>query len=194
METFKGAIFLKQALLVIDAQQELMDGGLENQGVFEKDNVTHNINVAVEKALKKAVQIVFIRDRDVSNGEGSGFQIHKDIHVPSDAVIFDKFATNSFYGTPLLDFLKGKNIKHLVIMGCQTEYCIDTAVRTATINGFDVTLVGDGHSTKDSKILSAGQIIRHYNATLHGHYNVDHFSIVRNADEDLFEPTHNNYR
>ncbi|WP_397536514.1 cysteine hydrolase family protein [Rummeliibacillus pycnus] len=185
---------MEQALLVIDAQQELMDGGLEHQGVFEKDKVIHNINVVIEKALKEKAYIVFIRDKDVSNGKGSGFQVHKDIKVPSDAVIFDKLATNSFYGTPLLEYLKDKNIEHLVIMGCQTEYCIDTAVRTATINGFDVTLVSDGHSTTDSKILSAEQIIRHHNATLHGHYNVDHFSIVRNAMEDLFEPTHDGYR
>ncbi|MDR7078123.1 phage-related protein [Neobacillus niacini] len=40
-------------------------------------------------------------------------------------------------------------------MECQTEYCIDSAVRTATINILDVTLVADGHSTKDSTVLPA---------------------------------------
>jgi nicotinamidase-related amidase len=40
-----------------------------------------------------------------------------------------------------------KHIEHLVIMGCETQHCIDCAFRTATISGFDVTLVGDGHST-----------------------------------------------
>ncbi|MBO2536780.1 isochorismatase family protein [Rummeliibacillus suwonensis] len=185
---------MKQALLVIDAQQELMDGGPQQQGVYEKDKVINNINRVIEQALKKKVHIVFIRDKDVSNGKGSGFQVHKDISIPLDAVIFDKEATNSFYGTPLLEYLNEKNIQHLVIMGCQSEYCIDTAVRTATVHHFDVTLVGDGHSTVDSKILSAKQIIQHHNETLHGHYNVDHFSIVRNADEDLFTPTHNTYR
>lgn len=54
----------------------------------------------------------------------------------------------------------------------------------------DVTLVGDGHSTTDSDGLSAEQIIKHYKETLHGHYNVENFSIVRNAEEDLFHPTH----
>ena len=79
-------------------------------------------------------------------------------------------------------------------MGCETQHCIDSAVRTATINGFDVTLVGDGHSTTGNQVLSPEQIIQHHNDTLHGHYNVEHFSIVRNADEDLFQPTHNSYR
>ncbi len=80
------------------------------------------------------------------------------------------------------------------MMGCQTEHCIDTAVRTATINCFDVTLVGDGHSTSDSRHLTAQQIIQHHNETLHGHYNVDNFSIVRNSNEDLFNPIHDRYR
>ena len=139
-------------------------------------------------------KIHFMRDVDVSNGEGPGFQIHKDTIIPSTAVIFDKAATNPFHGTALHSYLNENNIEHLVVMGCKTEHCLDTAVRTATINHFDVTLVGDGHSTSDSKILSAEQIIDHHNETLHGHYNVENFSLVRNADEDLFKPTHNQYR
>jgi hypothetical protein len=58
----------------------------------------------------------------------------------------------------------------------------------------DVTLVGDGHSTTDSGALNAEQIIKHHNETLHGHYNVEHFSIVRSAVEDLFHPIHDSYR
>lgn len=109
-------------------------------------------------------------------------------------MFFDKAATNSFHGTGLLNHLTSQEIKHIVIMGCATQHCIDSAVRTATISGFDVTLVGDGHSTPDSVTLSAAQIIKHHNETLHGHYNVEHFSVVRDAEEDLFSPTHDSYR
>ncbi|WHY87069.1 isochorismatase family protein [Neobacillus novalis] len=185
---------MKQALLIIDVQQDLVEGNSEEQGVFKKEKLIQNINMVIEKAINERVQIVFIRDLDVSNGEGVGFQIHKDINVPSTAVIFDKAATNSFYGTPLNEYLHGQTIEHLVIMGCKTEHCIDTAVRTATVNHFDVTLVGDGHSTSDSEILSAEQIILHHNKTLHGHYNVDNFSMARNSNEELFKPVHNQYR
>ncbi|WP_430786684.1 cysteine hydrolase family protein [Virgibacillus flavescens] len=185
---------MKQTLLVIDAQQELMDGNSEEAGVFEKEKVISNINIVIEKALNQNIPVVFIRDVDVASGVGPGFQVHKDINVPSTATIFDKAATNSFYGTPLLEHLSENTVEHLVIMGCKTQHCIDTAVRTATINRFDVTLVGDGHSTSDSNSLSAEQIIRHHNETLHGHYNVDNFSMVRNAEADLFKPEHYKHR
>jgi nicotinamidase-related amidase len=185
---------LNQALLVIDAQQELIEGNDGEPSVFNKEGLLSNINAVVEKAEKMGHLVLFIRDLDVSDGKGRGFEIHQDIMIPTTVKIFDKKATNSFYSTPLLDELRDNKIEHLIIMGCKTEHCIDTAVRAATVSGFDVTLVEDGHSTTSNSILSAEQIIKHHNKVLHGHYNVDHFSLVRKAKEDLFQPTHNSYR
>lgn len=190
----KGEIDLKQTLLIIDAQQELIDGNQKESAVFKKERLIKNINLVIDKAIQLEVPIVFVRDLDVAEGKGKGFQVHEQIKVPIEAKIFDKSTTNAFHGTGLLKHLKSQEIGHVVIMGCSTQHCIDSAVRTATISGMDVTLVGDGHSTVDSSILSAEQIIGHHNQTLHGHYNVEHFSIVRNAEEDLFNPTHNSYR
>lgn len=190
----KGENRLNQILLIIDAQQELMEGNQERGPIFNKELLIKNINIVMEKALAANTSVVFIRDLDVAEGNGEGFQVHHEIKVPSDSEFFDKSATNSFYGTGLLDYLKSKNIEHIVIMGCETQHCIDSAVRTATISGFDVTLVGDGHSTLGNNELSEEQIIRHHNTTLHGHYNVEHFSVVRNSWEDLFHPIHDSFR
>ncbi|MBP2239785.1 nicotinamidase-related amidase [Cytobacillus eiseniae] len=185
---------MKQTLLVIDAQQDLIDGNKEENAVYNKVELIKKINLVIEKAKISHVPVVFVRDLDVAEGIGKGFQLHEEINIPLDLKIFDKSATNSFYGTGLLNYLKSQKIEHVVIMGCKTQHCIDSAVRTATISGMDVTLVGDGHSTTDSGELSAEQIIKHHNETLHGHYNVDHFSIVRNAGEDLFHPIHDSFR
>lgn len=185
---------MKQALLIIDAQQELIEGNEEQKPVYEKERLIQTINFVIEEAEKQQIPILFVRDEDVAGGEGDGFQVHRGIHVPADAPMFNKQATNAFYGTDLLGYLQEIEVGHLVMMGCQTEYCIDTAVKTATVNGFDVTLVEDGHSTTDAADLSAKQIIAHHNRILHGHYNVDNFSVVRNSEEMLFEPTHDHYR
>ncbi|MCR8978395.1 cysteine hydrolase family protein [Brevibacillus laterosporus] len=185
---------MNQTLLIIDAQQELIDGNQEESAVFNKEQLIRNINKVIEKARESDVPVVFVRDLDVAEGKGGGFQVHNEIHVPTEAKFFDKSATNSFYGTGLLNHLRSQQIKHIVVMGCKTQHCIDSVVRTATISGLDVTLVGDGHSTTDNDVLSAEQIIKHHNSTLHGHYNVEHFSVVRNVEEDLFRPTHDSYR
>lgn len=107
-----------------------MEGNSEEQGVFEKDRIIQIINSVIEKAIREGIPVVFIRDLDVAGGEGPGFQIHRDINLPSTATILDKAATNSFYGTPLEEHLREKHVEHLVIMGCKTEHCIDTAVGT----------------------------------------------------------------
>jgi nicotinamidase-related amidase len=185
---------LKQALLIIDAQQELIDGNGKDQGVYKKELLIKNINSVIEKAKSIGTDTIFIRDLDVAEGKGEGFEIHSHINVPKKCKVFDKKATSAFYGTPLLAYLKKEEIQHVVIMGCKTEHCIDTGVRMATVLGFDVTLVRDGHSTTDSDVLTADKIINHHNKILHGHYNVDHFSVVRNTEDDLFNPIHNNYR
>jgi nicotinamidase-related amidase len=190
----KGGNHLNQTLLIIDAQQELIDGNQDESAVYNKEQLIKTINLVIEKAKKCNVPIIFVRDLDVAEGKGKGFQVHDEISMPTDRMIFDKIATNSFHGTRLLNHLTSQEIRHVVIMGCKTQHCIDSAVRTATISGLDVTLVGDGHSTTDSDALSAEQIIKHHNETLHGHYNVEHFSVVRDAKEDLFHPTHDSYR
>ncbi|MEN1969433.1 cysteine hydrolase family protein [Lentibacillus sp. N15] len=185
---------MNQTLLIIDAQQELVDGNQETGPVFHKEQLIRNINKVIDKARAESVPVVFVRDLDVAEGKSHGFQIHNEINVTSEVKIFDKSATNAFYGTGLLEYLKSQHMEHIVIMGCETQHCIDSAVRTATISGFDVTLVGDGHSTLGNDVLCKEQIIKHHNTTLHGHYNVDHFSIVRNSEEDVFQPTHDSYR
>lgn len=185
---------MKQALLIIDAQQELIEGNDQEVSVFQKEKLIENINLAIKKATESDALIIFVRDTDVAEGKGEGFQVHRDINLPADSKTFDKAATNSFYGTGLKEYLDEHEIKHVVIMGCQTEHCIDTAVRTATVSQLDVTLVGDGHSTTGSSVLSAEQIINHHNKILHGHYNVDNFSMVRDAEDDLFQPQHDTHR
>jgi nicotinamidase-related amidase len=59
-------------------------------------------------------------------------------------------------------------INRLIVMGAQTEVCVDTTCRRAFSLGFSVTLVSDGHSTWDNATLTAEQIIRHTNDTLAG--------------------------
>ncbi|MEK4198751.1 isochorismatase family protein [Cytobacillus sp. FSL K6-0265] len=187
---------MNQVLLVIDAQEALIEGENGQTPVYQKEQLITTINLLIVQAEKNDIDVIFVRDLDVGGGCGDGFQVHHLIRVPekSSKIMFNKRATNAFYETGLLNYLKERNVQHLVIAGCQTEYCIDTAVRYATVNGFDVTLIEDGHSTTDSTILSAEKIIAHHNQILHGHYNVDHFSVVRNSHEAVFIPPHNEYR
>ena len=56
------------------------------------------------------------------------------------------------------------------VAGMQTEFCIDTNCRAAFDLGYKVVLAKDGHTTFDTPVLSAAQIIAHHNRTLNGSF------------------------
>ena len=63
----------------------------------------------------------------------------------------------------------------------QTEFCVDTAVRAAFERGYKITLVKDAHSTGDTRVLKAKDIIAHHNATLRD------FADLQRAEEIAFD-------
>jgi nicotinamidase-related amidase len=61
--------------------------------------------------------------------------------------------------------LAGLGATRLVVAGAQSDYCIRTTTQAAAARGFDVTLVGDAHTTTDAQhdgvTISGEQIIAH---------------------------------
>jgi nicotinamidase-related amidase len=84
--------------------------------------------------------------------------------------VIHKSTPDAFHETPLQHELAARRIKHLVVAGLQTEYCIDTTCRRAFSLGYHITLVEDAHSTWDSLPLTAQQIINHHNHVLGGEF------------------------
>lgn len=74
------------------------------------------------------------------------------------------------------------HVRKLVITGLQTAYCVDTTCRRAYSLGYETVLVSDGHSTLDSDILKASQIIAHHNEVLGSQ-----FATVLSASEVTFD-------
>ena len=56
-----------------------------------------------------------------------------------------------------------QGIDHVIISGMQTQYCVDTTTRRAFSEGYKVTLVSDAHSTFDTEVLRAEDIVKHHN-------------------------------
>ncbi|MDH5162638.1 isochorismatase family protein [Heyndrickxia oleronia] len=71
---------------------------------------------------------------------------------------------DSFLKTHLQQQLVDNQVGRIIITGIHSEICVDTTCRRAFSLGYDVfILVEDGHSTCDSDILKACQIINHHN-------------------------------
>lgn len=181
------------ALLVIDAQVGIIDGPSIGP-VYKKEQVLDVMKSVIEKARELKVPVIYIQDLDVGSENPEEHHIHPYIFPLPDDLIVKKTATNAFYQTELQDRLQELEVEHLVVIGVKTEYCVDTTSRGATVLGYDVTLVADGHSTTDNKVITAEQIIAHHNRNLHGLDNVSHFILVRESSENIFEYKHLEYK
>ncbi|KKX52522.1 cysteine hydrolase family protein [Brevibacillus borstelensis] len=154
------------ALIIVDVQSSIVEY------CYQGNEVVERIQTLLEKARHANIPALFVQHNEP---EGSplatgtpGWQIHPTLCPHPDEPIIQKTACDSFFETSLQDELKARSIDHLVIVGFQTEYCIDTTCRTAVSHGYEVTLAGDCHSTTDDAVLKAADIIAHHNANLNG--------------------------
>jgi nicotinamidase-related amidase len=157
------------ALLIIDMQYgNFLDPHPVHSGV----ELLEKVGSLIRKARSARIPIVFVQH---TGGEGDpdeygteGWEIHPTITPASEDVIVHKETPDAFHETDLDQVLRDREINGLVVTGLQTEYCIDTTCRRACGLGYDVVLVGDTHSTWDSSVLSAQEIIEHHNNVLGG--------------------------
>ena len=178
----KGA----RALLVIDVQIGLIEGLPAYRGT----EVVATIERLILKARGCLMPVIFVQ-HDGEPGHAlepqtAGWPIHPSISPGPEDLVIHKRASDAFYDTSLDSELRARGIEHLIVAGCMTEYCVDTTCRRAVTLGFDVTLVADAHTTTETKVLSASQIIEHHNWLLHGFDAGAHAIAVTPSDKLLF--------
>ncbi len=166
-------------LLIIDMQAGNFS---EPNPVYKGNELLAKIKTLIAKARIAQMPIVYVQNNGGSGDPDeygtSGWEIHASIApVEGDAVV-QKKTPDAFHKTNLHRVLESKRIKKLIIAGLQTEYCIDTTCRRAFTLGYDVILVSDAHSTWDSRLLTAQQIINHHNQVLGGW-----FATLKNEQE-----------
>jgi nicotinamidase-related amidase len=153
----------KIALLVIDVQV----GPITD--TYKTEETLKVIKSLISKAEKEEVLVIYVQHEGLPWGpmiKGSElWSFVPGIFPRPNDLIIHKQATDAFYQTSLEKDLETKGIKHLIVVGFRTEYCVDTTCRHAINLGYDVTLVEDGHSCVDG-VIPAESIIKHHNNIL----------------------------
>lgn len=163
------------ALLIIDVQNGILDiPGMPRPAETNAalDAVVARIAGLLNTARSREIPVIFVQHDggpgDPLQAGTPGFDIRAEIApLPTEPVI-RKTACDSFFDTTLDAGLKSSGVGSLIVTGCMTQYCIDTSVRRAVSEGYDVTLIADAHTTAGSGGLTFEQIIAHHNATLNG--------------------------
>jgi nicotinamidase-related amidase len=157
------------ALVIIDVQLGMFD---EAEPVYQGHALLETLGALLRQARAAGVPVIYVQHDGSENHplrpDRPGWPIHPAIAPAKDEAVVRKLHPDAFQGTTLQAALEARGIKHLVVAGIKTEYCVDTTCRRAYSLGYDVTLVQDGHSTWDTENLKAPQIIAHHNQTLGG--------------------------
>lgn len=168
------------AVLVVDVQNGMFN---ESDPVYNGEALLERINFVLDAARRTGVPIIYIQHQSDHDGHPlkygtDGWRIHPAIAPHDGEPIIAKTTPDSFYKTRLRDELESRGIKRLIILGIQTDQCVDTTTRRAASEDYEVTLVSDAHTTWNSGELTAAQIIAHHNNTLG-----DWFATVKPASE-----------
>ncbi len=149
------------ALLLIDIQQGLFEEG----PIYRAEEVVRNAALLLDRARSAGIPVIHVQ-HDGGKGDSlekgmPGWETHPAVAPRTGEHRIEKTHCSSFLNTGLDAKLKDLGVTDVVIAGLQTDYCIDTACRVAHSLGYKVTLAEDAHSTFDTQLLTAAQIIAH---------------------------------
>jgi len=164
---------MTRALVIIDHQKGMFD--IPNHPPFDGNGVTDRIARLIAKARDTEAPIFYVQhdggpDNEFHNSK-PGFPFVEAIAPRTGDDVTVKTKSSAFHGTDFDNKLKRRGIDHLVITGMQSEYCVTSAVRGAYERGYRLTLVSDGHSTFDTKVAKAIDIIAIINDTTRGSFD-----------------------
>lgn len=80
-----------------------------------------------------------------------------------DERIFDKRANSAFKDTGLSEYLREKGETEIMVVGLQTDYCIDATVKCGFEHGFKIIVPEYANSTFDNEFMTAEKAYRYYN-------------------------------
>jgi nicotinamidase-related amidase len=126
-----------------------------------------NIATVVDQARREGVPVVWVQHSDDQLEKGSeAWEYVAELSRQESEPLVHKSYGDSFEDTDLEDVLAGAAVGRLVVTGASTDACIRSTIHGAFVRGYDVTLVGDAHTTDDQSEWGApppDQVIAHTN-------------------------------
>ncbi len=157
----------KPALIVIDLQTAMLDG-VRFPPMHDHEALLARVAALLDAARRGGAPVAFVR-HDGKPGEaiarGSpGWPIHPAIAPLAGEPIFEKTVGDAFAQTDLAGWLAEQGAGEAVLIGAQTDFCVNATFGGARARGLPIAVVADAHSTWPSNGETAAEIIARYNA------------------------------
>lgn len=147
-------------LLVIDIQKGITDSRLYHFEAF----IDHTTRI-IDAARANEIEIIYFQHDD---GPGTGFSIgDEDFEIASQVTpangekIFVKDINSCFGNQEFADYIQNEDT--LMIVGLQTNFCIDATVKSAFERGYKVIIPQGANSTFDNDYMTGEITYKYYN-------------------------------
>lgn len=145
---------MKPALLVIDVQV-----GIFAENPDRPQELIRTIQECLQAARQHGALVVHVQHNDEDLVRGTpNWQIHPELAPRAEERVFDKQVSSAFRDTELEVWLRSHRVDTVVIVGMQTEFCMDASIKSAFERHFRVWVPESGHSTCDAAVQSASAI------------------------------------
>ncbi|WP_010291806.1 cysteine hydrolase family protein [Clostridium senegalense] len=149
-------------LLIIDTQKLII-----NEKLYKFDMFVSNVKKIINQARLNNVEVIYVRHDDGIGNEltkgNDGLEIYEKFKPINKEKIFDKVVNSAFKGIGLLEYLIDKGEENIIIVGLQTDYCIDATIKCGFEHGFNIIVPAYANTTADNKFMSAEQSYKYYN-------------------------------
>lgn len=149
-------------LMIVDVQNEL----IKNHPYNEK-KVIENIKKLILEARKNEHEVIYVRHDDGIGSElekgTDSWQIYDEIAPDDNEYIIEKEYNSAFHKTELRNYLEEKGITTIILVGLQTEYCMDATLKSAFDYEYKIIIPEDTNSTFDNEYLSGEKLYEFYN-------------------------------
>ena len=147
-------------LLVIDIQKGITDNRLYN---FE--SFIDNTKRIIDAARANQIEVIYFQHDD---GPGTGFSIgDEDFEIANQVTpmdeekVFVKDINSCFGNEEFVDYIKNEDT--LMVVGLQTNFCVDAAVKSAFERGYKVIIPQGANSTFDNDYMTGEVTYKYYN-------------------------------
>ena len=150
-------------LLVVDMQRALT----EDEELYDAEAfMDRNIRL-IEAARKNNVEVIFVQ-HDAGEGSGfsagdEGYEIDPRVAPKEGEKVFVKTINSCFGNKDFKAYMEQQEDKRLMVIGLQTNYCIDATVKSAFERGFDVIVPEGTNSTFDNDYMTGETTVAYYN-------------------------------
>ncbi len=148
-------------LIVIGMQKALLVDELH-----DLDGLIGNVRKVLEAARASGIEVIYVQ-HDAGPGTGfsmgdEAFEIADEIAPREGEKVFVKKINSCFGNREFTAYLEEAKDDTLMIVGLQTNFCIDATVKSAFERGYDVIVPQGTNSTFDNPYMSGETTCEYY--------------------------------